>query len=92
MINITVLCDEISLGTRTIKCETQMSELCSLLSSVNSPYQFMRQTLGMATLQDVDAELTKRFKQNLPEFGLNLFQDLNVEDIKDKNKSEINLY
>ncbi len=70
VVNISLICDKNFTGTRPIKCETKMSELHSLLTSVNSPFEFMCQTLGFATLSEVDAELANRFDQSLPNSGL----------------------
>ncbi|CAG2111120.1 unnamed protein product, partial [Medioppia subpectinata] len=88
VMNISLICDtKHFMGTRPLKCETQMSELHGLLSSVNSPFEFMSQTLGFPTLSQFDEELANRFDQRLPYFG-SVFAAADEPDVYDRQKSE----
>ncbi|XP_067132938.1 phosphoinositide 3-kinase adapter protein 1 isoform X4 [Centruroides vittatus] len=77
IMNVLVQCDDYLLGIRPLKCESKMSELYSLLSVVNSPFDFLCSTLGVNSLSEIDAQLTKNFKHNknnLPSPGFSLLE------------------
>ncbi|XP_054706484.1 uncharacterized protein LOC129216299 [Uloborus diversus] len=87
MVNVHVWCGEDLLGVSQVKCVTKMGELFSLLSNVISPYEFLCNTLGMATLHEVDTHVTAAFKKNLPKSGFDLLQlDAKFEKIKTKEE------
>ena len=90
--NISLVCDNKNfLGTRPLKCDTKMSELHSLLSSVNSPFEFMCQTMGYATLSQLDRELANRFEHRLTHFGSLFANDIDVNDNKKSSESVLRL-
>lgn len=81
MINVTLLVDNKErhlLGSRPLKCESKMSELYTLLSSLDNPLHFLCQTFGLSTVDDLDKELVDRFDRNCPASGFDVFQK-NVE-------------
>lgn len=88
VMNISLICDNKNfMGSRPLKCETKMSELHSLLASVNSPFEFMCQTLGYPTLSQLDTELANRFEQKMPDFGCLSPNDMKVMSLMTENKS-----
>ncbi|XP_076318230.1 uncharacterized protein LOC143229572 isoform X2 [Tachypleus tridentatus] len=79
LLNVHVKCDDFFLGVRALKCESKMGELFTLLQSVNSPYEMLRQTMGVASCSEVDNLLVKNFQRNLPSIGFKLLDlDINL--------------
>lgn len=76
MIEVSIYSKSGYLGHRQIKCDTLMSELYSVLSTVNNPYELLCQTFGLSTHQEIDTFLAKRFEDNLPETGFNLLNGI----------------
>ncbi|XP_037525792.1 uncharacterized protein LOC119402794 isoform X1 [Rhipicephalus sanguineus] len=72
VVNVQLRCDGALLGVRQLKCESQMSQLHSLLQSATSPYEMLSLTLGLATLHDVDMALATNLRRNLPARGFHL--------------------
>lgn len=72
VVNVQLHCDGALLGVRQLKCESQMSQLHSLLQSATSPYEMLSLTLGLATLHDVDMALATNLRRNLPARGFHL--------------------
>lgn len=89
IMNVLVRCDDYLLGIRPLKCESKMSELYSLLCVVNSPYEFLCSTLGVNSLQEIDTQLTKNFKNNrnnLPSSSFSLLES--YQDLERKKSEE----
>ncbi|XP_013775518.1 uncharacterized protein LOC106460337 [Limulus polyphemus] len=79
------MCDDYFLGVRALKCESKIGELYTLLQNVNSPYEMLRQTMGVASCSEVDNLMVKNFQRNLPPIGFNMLDpdvnlDLNSEE------------
>lgn len=85
VLNVHVRCNDDLLGVSQLKCESRMGELYNLLSSINSPYEFICHTLGLATLHEVDEHMVATFRKNLPPSGFSL---LHVEEKCEKKKSK----
>ncbi|XP_013778643.1 phosphoinositide 3-kinase adapter protein 1-like isoform X3 [Limulus polyphemus] len=87
LLNVHVKCDDFFLGVRALKCESKMGELFTLLQSVNSPYEMLRQTMGVASCSEVDNLLVKNFQRNLPSNGFKLL-DLDI-NLNQKSEEEL---
>nr|XP_042904506.1 uncharacterized protein LOC107451770 isoform X2 [Parasteatoda tepidariorum]XP_042904507.1 uncharacterized protein LOC107451770 isoform X2 [Parasteatoda tepidariorum] len=80
MVNVHVWNGEDFMGVSSVKCVSKMGELYGLLSSVTSPYEFLRSTLGVSALSEVDNQLTAAFRKNLPLEGFSLLRPENKLD------------
>ncbi|KAG8182733.1 hypothetical protein JTE90_026184 [Oedothorax gibbosus] len=74
MLNVHVWFGEELMGISSVKCASKLGELYSLLASAPSPYEFMRNTLGVGSLHEVDLQLGSVFRKNLPKSGFSLLQ------------------
>ncbi|XP_076368203.1 uncharacterized protein LOC143255817 isoform X2 [Tachypleus tridentatus] len=80
LINVHVKCDDYFLGVRALKCESKIGELYTLLQNVNSPYEMLRQTMGVASCSEVDNLMVKNFRRNLPPIGFDMLDpDVNLD-------------
>lgn len=60
--------------SKSLKIESKMSELSSLITTICSPILFLSQTLGVATLSELDCELSRRFMENVPMNSVNCLE------------------
>uniref|UniRef100_T1JJB0 DBB domain-containing protein n=1 Tax=Strigamia maritima TaxID=126957 RepID=T1JJB0_STRMM len=90
IVTVQLFCNGISLGSRQIKCESQMGELNQLLKNVNDPMAFLSQTLGLSgcRIKDLDNLLVKTFCKNLPPKGFELL-DCSKETQQRKSEEEM---
>ncbi|GFY75199.1 phosphoinositide 3-kinase adapter protein 1 [Trichonephila inaurata madagascariensis] len=80
MVNVHIWCGEDLMGVSSVKCASKLGELYSLLSSVPSPYEFLRSTLGVGSLHEVDFQLASNFRKNLPHSGFHLLESNETGD------------
>lgn len=89
LVHVQLLIDGECQGARPIKCESKLGELNSLLQGSVSPFENLRLTLGLPTVQEVDGALAKAFIENVPTEGFQFLTPSKL--VEERRKSESNL-
>lgn len=89
LVHVQLIIDGECQGVRPIKCESRLGELNGLLQASISPFENLRLTLGLPTVQEVDAALAKSFIENMPKEGFQFLKPGQM--VEERRKSESSL-